>query len=300
MHTLSKLALSFALGLATPACTGADAATPAADDFGTAAQASTVDPSASQVRLGTWNVKRLGHGAKRLDLVANVIEQNFDVVALEEVMTPAGLSALMAYLPGWSATLSERAVGANGYFEYYAVIARDSAAQVTSSTIVDDAADEWVREPMVACLKAQNADFCLIATHVVFGDTVGPRDLEIQALARLTASLRNANPSESDYIVVGDFNRSGSAKSFGSFSAQGFGFSDDGLSKTTISATNGYVNPYDHMLFDKVVTSEWSGVARRIDIVSSACGGSASFCVSNVSDHAPLAITLNTAGVDDD
>jgi endonuclease/exonuclease/phosphatase family metal-dependent hydrolase len=301
MKTLSKLALSLVLGLATPACSGANAADDVrADDFSTTSQAQTVDPAATQVRVGTWNVKRLGQGSKRLDLVAGVIEANFDVVALQEVMTPAGLAALMANLPGWSSTLSERAVGENGYFEYYAILTRDGAATVTSNAIVADAADEWAREPMVTCLKAQNADFCLVSTHVIFGDTVGPRDAEIQALARLVTNLRNTTPNESDYIVVGDFNRSGSARSFNTFSAQGFGFSDDGLTRTTISALNGYVNPYDHVLFDKVVTNEWAGIARRVDILAGACGGSSAFCAGSVSDHAPLAITLNTAGVDDD
>ncbi len=177
---------------------------------------------------------------------------------------------------------------------------RDGAATVTSNAIVADAADEWAREPMVTCLKAQNADFCLVSTHVVFGDTVGPRDAEIQALARLVTNLRNTTPNESDYIVVGDFNRSGSARSFGSFATQGFGFSDDGLTRTTISSLNGYVNPFDHVLLDKVVTNEWSGIGRRVDILAGACSGSSSFCANSVSDHAPLSITLNTAGVDDD
>jgi endonuclease/exonuclease/phosphatase family metal-dependent hydrolase len=304
MTSLQNLSLALLLGLATPACSGATAADiradVRADNFSTTSQAQTVDPAATQLRVGTWNVKRLGQGSKRLDLVAGVIEANFDVVALQEVMTPAGLAALMANLPGWSSTLSEHAVGENGYFEYYAVLTRDGAATVTSNAIVDDAADEWAREPMVTCLQAQRADFCLVSTHVIFGDTVGPRDAEIQALARLVTRLRNSTPSESDYIVVGDFNRSGAARSFGSFGAQGFGFSDDGLTRTTISALNGYVNPFDHVLLDRVVTNEWAGAGRRIDILGGACGGNSAFCAGSVSDHAPLAITLNTAGVDDD
>lgn len=300
MKTFAKLALALSIGLTTPACSGADAqetsdATVA--EFGTSSHAVT---AAGTVRVGTWNVKRLGASTKRVDLVANVIDQNFDVIALDEVMTPAGLQQLMSYLPGWSATLSDRAVGENGYFEYYAVLTRNGVASVTSARVVDDAADEWVREPMVACVKASNTDFCLVTTHVVFGDRVGPRDLEIQALGRLVTNLRNATPNESDYIVLGDFNRSGAAKSFGAFSSQGFRFSDDGLTKTTTSALNGWVNPYDHVLLDEVVTHEWTGTTGRVDYVASACGGDFTFCNSLVSDHAPLGFVLETSGVDDD
>lgn len=298
MKTFSKLALALALGLATPACSGADAVDATESDaFATVRHAQT---AASSVRVGTWNVKRLGASTKRVDLVASVIDQNFDVVALDEVMTPAGLQQLMTFLPGWSATLSDHAVGANGYYEYYAVLTRDGVASVTSARVVDDAEGDWVREPMVACVKASNTDFCLVTTHVVFGDRVGPRDLEIQALARLVADLRASTPNESDYIVLGDFNRSGSAKSYAAFTSQGFRFSDDGLTKTTTSAMNGWVNPYDHVLLDAVVTQEWTGASERVDYVASVCGGDFGFCNSLVSDHAPLAFVLDTSGVDDD
>jgi endonuclease/exonuclease/phosphatase family metal-dependent hydrolase len=261
-----------------------------------------VDPAASQLRVGTWNLKRLGQGTKRLDLVASVIQENFDVVVLEEVMSPGALDPLMALLPGWSATLSERAVGGNGYFEYYATLTRagERGATVTRSYLVEDPLNQWVREPMVTCLRARNADFCLVATHVVFGDTVGPRGAEISALAGLVQTLRRSTPEESDYIVLGDFNRSGSARSFTSFSAAGFGFTDDGLTRTTVSGSSGYVNPFDHILFDRLFTAEFSGSASRVDIVARACGGNAAFCAANVSDHAPLSVTLNTAGADDD
>ena len=57
---------------------------------------------------------RLGQGSKRLDLAARAIETNFDVVAVEEVMSFAGLEALVRELPGWRAALSDHSVGENG------------------------------------------------------------------------------------------------------------------------------------------------------------------------------------------
>jgi Ca2+-binding RTX toxin-like protein len=260
----------------------------------------TPAPSAyPSLRVGTWNLKRLGQSAKRLDLVAQVIEANFDVVGLVEVMTTAGVADLLALLPGWAATTSSRSVGENGYFEYYSYLTRVGAVTVTSSSIANDPSDSWVREPFIGCFAAPSVDFCLVLTHVVYGSTVGPRDLEIQALASLTTSLRVATPTERDYIVLGDFNRAGSAASFQSFTGIGYRFSDNGLTATTLGSS-AYSNAYDHVLFHATDTSEWKGDAVRVDIVNQACGGSFSFCASNLSDHAPFAITLDNTGADDD
>jgi endonuclease/exonuclease/phosphatase family metal-dependent hydrolase len=272
-----------------------DAGSPDAAEAGGAVD----DGGPRRLRVGTWNLEGLGQDNKRLDLAARVIEANFDVVALVEVMNPLGLQQLLGFLPGWTATLSDRAVGEGAAAEFYAVLVRRGTATVRSSRIVDDAADEWVREPMLTCLVARGLDFCLVQTHVVFGSTVGPRDLEIQALARLVGRLRADTPSERDVLVVGDFNRPGNAPSFSSFTAIGYRFSDDGLTKTTIGPS-GYVNAYDHVLLDPVATREWLGDSLRVDIVADVCGGSFDFCARSVSDHAPMAITLESTAVDDD
>lgn len=255
-------------------------------------------PSTADLRIGSWNVKRLGQGDKRLDLVARVIEGQFDVIALEEVMSPAALAPLMALLPGWSAQVSERAVGRNGYYEYYAVLYRNDRAAVTSSRVVDDVADEWYREPMVTCLRAGAADFCLVVTHIVYGSTVGPRDAEIQALGRLVSGLRDGG-AEKDYVVLGDYNRAGSAPGFSTLQANGWAFNDDGDVRTTLGTTS-YTNPYDHAMIDPGYTREWTGLSGRHDIVGSVCGGSFAFCAQSVSDHAPIGVMFAVSAADDD
>jgi endonuclease/exonuclease/phosphatase family metal-dependent hydrolase len=272
------------------------------DDAGPLATVDAADagaPGPATLRVGTWNVARLGQENKRIDLVARAIEGNLDVVGIVEAMNPLGIQQVLAQLPGWTATISERAIGEGSFAEFYAVLVRRGAATVRSSRIVEDTANEWVREPVVTCLVARGLDFCLVQTHVVFGSTVGPRDLEIQALARLVGRMRAADPSERDLIVLGDFNRPGSAPSFASFTSIGYRFSGDGLTKTTIGPS-GYVNAYDHVLLDPAATREWLGDSVLVDIVTGVCGGSFSFCASSVSDHAPLAITLVNTGTDDD
>ena len=292
------LALTALVSAASVACGGA-AEDPATESTRAAVGEFDWDVDAARgLRIGTWNVKRLGQGDKRLDLVARVIDSQFDVIALEEVMTPSALQPLMALLPGWSAQLSERAVGRSGYYEYYAVLYRTGRATVTSSRVVDDAADEWYRAPMVTCLRAGAADLCLVVTHIVYGTTVGPRDAEIQALGRLVSGLRAAG-AEKDYVVLGDYNRQGSAPGFATLQAAGWAFNDDGALRTTLG-TSSYANPYDHAMIDPGYTREWTGTTGRHDIVASVCGGSYAFCAQSVSDHAPIGVLFAADAADDD
>lgn len=252
---------------------------------------------AQGLRIGSWNLKRLGQGTKRLDLVAQVIESQFDVMAVQEVMTPAALQSLLTYLPGWSATLST-AVGRNSYYEYYAVLYRTGQTSVTTAYVAADPADEFYREPMVTCLRTNTVDYCLVDIHIVYGTLVGPRDAEIAALGRLVASLRAGSP-EKDWIVLGDYNRQASASGFATLNSNGWQFNDDGSVKTTLG-TSAYTNPYDHAMIDPVPSREWTGISGRFDTVAAVCGGSFAFCADQVSDHAPIGVLFDASVADDD
>ena len=240
------------------------------------------------LRIGTWNLKRLGNGSKRYDLVAKVIEENMDIVSLQEVMSPQGLQKLLEQLPGWSAVLSSK-VGRNGYFEYYAVATRTEKITFVSNSVVRDEFDYWAREPMVTCMKASKVDFCMITTHIVYGDSVLERDDEISRLSLILDKLV-AETSEKDFIVVGDFNRETSAKVFNKFTNLGFQIADN-KEKTTLGQLD-YSNSYDHIILN--LSSEfWSYPAKRIDITNVVCRRNFKWCATNVSDHAPVVLSLN-------
>lgn len=249
------------------------------------------------VRVGTWNIKRLGNGKKNYDLVAKLIESKFDVVAVQEVMTEEGLGEVAKRLPGWSYKASGQ-VGKKGYYERYGVLVRNSVGRIKSMNVVPDPTDVWTREPAVTCVETSNVDFCLVTTHIVFGDNVGQRDKEIASLAGLVDNLRRMD-TEKDYILVGDFNRPGNTPGFASFSKFGFRLADDGMTNTSLGATE-YASPYDHILLDTKYTKEWKGTAERVDIVKELCGGDFKKCSSEVSDHAPMGFSLDNRGVDDD
>jgi endonuclease/exonuclease/phosphatase family metal-dependent hydrolase len=249
-------------------------------------------------RLVTWNVRRLGHGKKRMDLVARVLAGH-DLAVLQEVMTPAGVQRLLRHLPGWSAVISPRPVGRGGYAEHYAVLYRRAAFRVMTSFTVDDPDDLFAREPFVVCMKARAFDFCLLTIHVVFGRLAGPRNAEVEALGPLLDRLRRGT-TERDWIVAGDFNRSARAACWAPLAARGWSMTTERRRVPTSLSARGYRNDYDHLLVNPRYTREWTRRADRIDMVGRVCNGNYAWCLANVSDHAPIAATFSLAGPDDD
>jgi endonuclease/exonuclease/phosphatase family metal-dependent hydrolase len=246
----------------------------------------------------SWNLKRLGHGTKRMDLVARMVARRSDVAVLQEVMSPAGVRRLLARLPGWSAAISPRAVGRAGYAEHYAVLYRRDRVSRLRAYTVDDPADQFVREPFVVCLQARAFDFCVLTIHVVFGRTVGPRDSEIEALAPLLDRLVRGS-RERDWIVAGDFNRPARARCWSPLGERGWIFTAAGPLLTSISA-RGYRNDYDHLLVNPRHTREWTRESGRLDFVTELCRGNFAWCLARVSDHAPIYAAFATGGPDDD
>lgn len=253
--------------------------------------------TASVARIASWNVRRLGHGTKRMDLVARLLAGQ-DVAVLQEVMSPIAVHRLLAYLPGWSAVVSPRAVGRSGYAEHYAVLYRRDRVGVVRSFIVDDPVDRFAREPFVVCLRARSFDFCVLTIHVVFGRTVGPRNDEIAALGPLLDRLVRRS-KERDWIVAGDFNRPARADCWSPLLRRGWTMTIAGRTPTSIGAL-GYRNDYDHLLLNPRHTREWTRHADRLDVVARLCGGDFAWCMKHVSDHAPIYATFSLRGPDDD
>jgi endonuclease/exonuclease/phosphatase family metal-dependent hydrolase len=253
------------------------------------------------VRVGSWNIKRLGHGETRLDLVAEVVKQ-FDVIAVQEVMNVDGVRKLLAELPGWDAAISDAPVGRNGYEEQYAILYRRDVVSVTRSFTVEDAGDLFAREPFVACFRANRFDFCIVTIHVTFGEKVKPRDDEIERLGLVAEDLRDAagKDVERDILVVGDFNRPDGAAGFGWLNDAGWRCVIDPPTTPTSIGKKGYASAYDHILIDRAHTTEWSGRAARVDLVATACSDDPAWCIENVSDHAPVGTSFVSSRPDDD
>lgn len=241
---------------------------------------------------------RLGHGEKRLDVVAELIS-GLDVIALEEVMSAEAVGELLGQLPGWNAVTST-AVGRNGYVEHYAVLYRKAAAQLTRAFLADDPYDDFAREPFVVCLDASSFDFCLVAFHATYTGGAKVRDGEIEALGFLVTQLRDQG-AEKDWIVVGDFNRADAAAGFEAFIDAGWRcVLEPNTTPTTIGLKKPYARPYDHILVAPRHTTELAGPAERIDLVAAHCADNLRWCREELSDHAPVAATFRIDGHDDD
>jgi endonuclease/exonuclease/phosphatase family protein len=236
--------------------------------------------------------------ANHLELVAQVIEQNFDVVALQEVMTREAVQALVELLPGWTAAVSDHAVGRSSYKEFYAVLYRAQVAQVLEGWQDPDPRDAFEREPFVACLRAANFDFCVVSIHVVYGDDAAARSQECAGLGTLVGRLRDER-QEKDWIVVGDFNLPGSDPCWSGFLQGGWRFTLDGMVPTSLG-TDAYKSAYDHVLVAPAFTGKWTGGGERVDTVTEVCGGELARCRKEVSDHAPVVALFRTEGPDDD
>jgi hypothetical protein len=94
-------------------------------------------PLPTILRVGSWNIEKLGHGdAKNFELVTQIIEENFDILAIVEVMQKQhghpGYDTLMNTLgDGWTGlvTDSPRPNTGAGHAEFYAVIWRVGLAE---------------------------------------------------------------------------------------------------------------------------------------------------------------------------
>lgn len=256
-------------------------------------------PTDGVVRVGTWNLRRLGHGHKRMDRVARLIDDSFDVLALQEVMSRRAVKQLLAELPGWKAEISPRAVGRDNYNEYYAVLYRAPYVAVERSFLAADRADKLMREPFVTCMRVEAFDFCVANVHIIFGKKARQRDRELDALGRMLAALRGRD-REKDWILAGDFNRAPGASGWDALHRAGWHFTAAEPTATSLGK-RAYSHAYDHILVDRRHTAELESPSRRVDdMVERTCAGDFALCRASISDHAPVVARFRVRGQADD
>jgi len=201
-----------------------------------------IEPSESnQIRLGTFNIEKLGkvndYQAKN---VAKVLK-NYDIVVIQEVMNTGtsrtssigkdGIEALkriVSYLgddwdcivsPEPNGTASAKRSGAFNTFEYYAFLYRKSKIEPipNSAHLWDeqrnpikglwDQERQFDREPFIASFKTKNGnlDFTLITIHAAAPAARWRRD-EIKRLAMVYQAVQDSDPNQNDVFLMGDFN----------------------------------------------------------------------------------------------
>lgn len=197
-----------------------------------------------QVRIGSFNIEKLGKDNPYQAKNAAEILKNYDIVAIQEVMNTSataannqrgdkGIKALKQILAclnaDWDFVLSpepngtEKAeiTGRLNTFEYYAFIFRKSKIDLipNSAFLWDEDADpipdledqerQFDREPFIASFKVKNEslDFTLITIHAASRPAKWRRD-EIKRLRLVYEKVQDSDPCQNDVFLLGDFNTS--------------------------------------------------------------------------------------------
>ncbi len=284
------------------------------------------DPSvagATTLRLGGWNTKKLGHGSsKDFALMAQVIEANFDILAVLEVMQKkgapgAGYDTLMATLgSAWAGLITSepRPNTTSGNSEFYAVIYRTSLAGPCAGWTAlryhtdNDGShsgtgqDLFDREPAYGCFEtpvgstAPTFDFMLGVFHARWdGGSVPSIFAEAQNIDDVFTSMAGAVAGETDLILIGDFNLVPGILQQATAAAD----RTDGSGSTLNSTGARTTNLYDHVLvWDETATSEMAGNATVLDVRGVSTSNQKFY--TNVSDHLPIRVLVRTEGPDDD
>lgn len=197
--------------------------------------------SENQLRLGSFNIEKLGKNNAFQAQNAAISLKNYDIVAIQEVMNtgatkknPIGtkgteaLKKIVFYLgDDWAYVISPEPNGTSGAqksgalntFEYYAFIYRKSKVEIIPNsahlwdesknpiTGVKDPKRQFDREPFIASFKAKNGklDFTLITIHAAAPDAKWRKD-EIKHLKIVYEKVQDEDPNQNDIFLLGDFN----------------------------------------------------------------------------------------------
>lgn len=266
--------------------------------------------TAADLRLGTWNLKKLGHGSsKDYAMVAAIIANNFDVLTVIEVMQKEqkhpGYDELMQKLgAGWSGviTTSPRPNTTAGDAEFYAIVFRAAVARPCADgpqiqyildndgSPLDSAENNFVREPAFACLEtitasgAKGWDFILGAFHATWADGNEESIVEEAShLAQVFSAMQAARPGEADIFIAGDFNLGPDVL------RANIATTDRTTGTGSTLNSNGVrtLNLYDHLLvLNPRATSEQVLDAAVVDIRKRATSDKVFY--KTVSDHLPI------------
>ena len=177
----------------------------------------------SDLRLAAWNIRIMSDKSRtdtELKQIAKTLA-DYDFIAIVELRDEMVLKRTQRILSQMGQMYDYEfspAVG-GGVKERYAFLYKQNLVSVVrkGELYPDDAdgKDDFSRDPYWATFRAGEFDFSVIAVHVVWGKTVVPRKAEVKALADVYRYVQEANGTEEDVLLVGDFNRNpNDAKSY--------------------------------------------------------------------------------------
>lgn len=273
------------------------------------------------IRMGSWNIKKLGHGSsKNYPLVASIIDDNFDVLAIVEVMQNGGghpgYEALLSGLgANWVGVITDtpRPNTSSGNAEFYAVVYRKGHAKLCDGWpglryhIDNDGSsgatgkDFFSREPAFGCFVALmpngsgGFDFLLAPYHARFSEgDIDDIQKEVKHVGEVFDAMAASKPGEYDLMVLGDFNLV--PADLDEVLVREIPTAGTGSTLNRQGETTG--NLYDHLvLHDATATTEIIGSPEVLDVKNRAANPRTYF--DTVSDHLPIRAKFRV-GPDDD
>ena len=173
------------------------------------------DINASELKVAAWNIRIMSNKSRtdaELMAIARTLA-DYDFIAIVELRDEAVLKRTQRILSQMGTAYDYQfspAVG-RGVKERCAFLyKKERVSVIRPGELYPDAADgndDFSRDPYWATFRAGEFDFSVIAVHVIWGDRVGPRKAEVKALADVYRYVQEANGTEEDVLLVGDFNR---------------------------------------------------------------------------------------------
>ena len=175
----------------------------------------TSDDEGTELKLAAWNIRIMSDKSRtdaELEAIARTLV-DYDFIAIVELRDEVVLKRTQRILSQMGKAYQYQlspAVGRSVKERYAFLYREDLVGVVEQGELYPDAADgidNFSRDPYWATFRAGEFDFSVIAVHVIWGDTVGPRKAEVRALADVYGYVQEANGVEEDVLLVGDFNR---------------------------------------------------------------------------------------------
>lgn len=256
---------------------------------------------AQEAYIATFNVLKLGESPKDFETIAKTMN-HFDLVGLEEVITPEGLERLIKSLNKytnytWDYHISPFPVGTRKYKEYYAYVwKKDKVKFLASEGFYPDKEKLFIREPYGASFQIGNFDFTLVLQHAVYGKSETERRAEAFHLIKVYRYFQDRDRKENDILIGGDFNLSAFDEAFSPLyeDKDQIIYGIDPNIKTTIGMKK-MANSYDNIFLSKIYTQEFTGKSGAVDFTNR----DYKVMRNKVSDHLPVFIIVNVDRDDD-
>ncbi|TVU87323.1 endonuclease/exonuclease/phosphatase family protein [Vreelandella titanicae] len=249
--------------------------------------------------VGSWNLRQLGwDNGKDIEKLAHIM-QSMDLIAIQELMSDDALGELVNQLEtttgeGWESMASHSLGKGERYREHYGFVWRESEVEYAQGAVVFlDHDDVFAREPYSAVFRdvESGLELALANLHVVYGDSVGDRVPEIEALADYWGWLEEVYPG-TPRLIAGDFNLEPDHEAWGPLREAGAMPALERVATTLALETGVYRSLYDNFWYENnglPVTDQ------GMIPFPSVFGMEHDVARSEVSDHAPVFIALDGA-----